>query len=491
LLQLSSFAQWLPTHAGLVKSIAVSFEAAFARLNLLHGRSWGQYLAAPAQMLQQDFQAAAMEPGALQLTVLKVPEESLPLPPSLPSLMMDLSTAPSPAGDKAMQTLQQWQQQCQRQLGQQHDQLLQQLEQQNQQLLLMKQQQYQPQQRRLCFSSFSSKVLLTPGLLAALPAHSTELTSSLTHLDLEWRHSTELTSRDVSAALKQLSRLQELRLSSGPCLTLPGSYLQVVAQLSQLTCLILEGNFSNVEKPLQQLLDQPPPLQQLWLCLTIAQHKSPVLDLAAMEQLAVFDTSMLLPAGSVLIMQLQQWRLGGIAPDASNMSTLLALKQLQQLSLCVNFAGSEPLLQLRQLPALTHLSLAYPVGICDTSMAAWPQLPQLRELSLGRGHCELEPNTQQMQAMLAGIAACSGLTKLELAVYEVSKQDEADDDVDDVRATVQGCGMLEASRPCRPAAPAHQLRQTDRLAKGRRHAGTHCTDGADSAGAAPPACSCG
>jgi hypothetical protein len=94
--------------------------------------------------------------------------------------------------------------------------------------------------------------------------------------------------------------------------------------------------------------------------------------------------------------------------------TRLRLKQLQHLSLRVDFEQPQLLLQLAQLPALAHLALQYDRHCHEhtaaATAAAWPLLPQLRELDIVHS----VPSTQsQWEALLAG-AAAAGLTKLAL-----------------------------------------------------------------------------
>jgi hypothetical protein len=72
--------------------------------------------------------------------------------------------------------------------------------------------------------------------------------------------------------------------------------------------------------------------------------------------------------------------------------TRLEPKQLQHLSLEVDFDQPHLLLQLAQLPALTHLALQYndhdngdSGAAAAATASAWPLLPQLRELVVDHG----------------------------------------------------------------------------------------------------------
>jgi hypothetical protein len=105
--------------------------------------------------------------------------------------------------------------------------------------------------------------------------------------------------------------------------------------------------------------------------------------------------------------------------------TRLELKQLQYLSLRVDFEQPQLLLQLAQLPALTHLALQYDWR-CEgepaaATASAWPLLPQLRELEIDYNKYAL-PNQLQWEAILAGAAAAAGLTRLSLDARMISDE---------------------------------------------------------------------
>jgi hypothetical protein len=176
-------------------------------------------------------------------------------------------------------------------------------------------------------------------------------------------------------------------------------------------------------QPLQQLLAQPLPLRQLHIDFW---HRSsqdmPALNMAALVRLQEFTAATVLPEGSVLPPQLQQLHLGAGAVTAGSLSMVMPLQQLQRLTVMVYFEEQEPLLRLAQLPALQHLMLDYGDEDCAAATAAaWPQLPQLRELDVGDDNfC---PSKVQMEAILAGIVPCSGLTRLQLGVHEVTRED--------------------------------------------------------------------
>jgi hypothetical protein len=132
--------------------------------------------------------------------------------------------------------------------------------------------------------------------------------------------------------------------------------------------------------------------------------------------------------------------------------TRLELKQLQHLSLRVDFEQPQLLLQLAQLPALTHLALQYDWQ-CEgqpavATASAWPMLPQLRELEIDH---DTAPGQPQWEAVLAGVAAATGLTRLELDARMLSEEQQEfqenggvdSDDVDEKWASeVAVCARL-------------------------------------------------
>uniref|UniRef100_A0A383VKZ4 Uncharacterized protein n=1 Tax=Tetradesmus obliquus TaxID=3088 RepID=A0A383VKZ4_TETOB len=122
----------------------------------------------------------------------------------------------------------------------------------------------------------------------------------------------------------------------------------------------------------------------------------------------------------VLPVQLQRLTL-----DTRRVSPSVALvnrlPKLQHLSLCVRFRQQQPLLQLAQLPALQHLALHYTarpvVEAAVATAAAWRLLPQLCELVIEGGrsyYIDGVPTQRSWSAILAGAAAATSLTKLQL-----------------------------------------------------------------------------
>jgi hypothetical protein len=148
----------------------------------------------------------------------------------------------------------------------------------------------QQQQRGLRLASFSTDCLLTPGLLAALPAY------SLTRLDLNLQLGLEYENVDnetwldgpaVAAALAQLSSLRELRIGNSTMrdsMSLPGSFLYGVAELRSLMMLEVMGDWQrDVQDSLRQLLAQPRQLRQLHV--VIDEGGRWKMDLVQLQQL--------------------------------------------------------------------------------------------------------------------------------------------------------------------------------------------------------------
>jgi hypothetical protein len=228
--------------------------------------------------------------------------------------------------------------------------------------------------------------------------------------------------------------LQQLRLSSAGKQSLSGNCLACVPQLSRLTSHVMKGNWCGSISMLRQLLLQPLPLQHL-LIVNCDFDVQMVMDLGKMTQLKKLETlGWNLTEEAVLPAQLQHLIADAAQPQA--LSVLLPLQQLQRLRLCIDFPDQQPLLQLAQLPALQHMSLHYySASAAAGAAAAWPQLPQLQELDIVSGG-EVVPLPGQMAALLAALAHCSSLTRLELQVLESPTGSRHD-----VRA-VAACGKL-------------------------------------------------
>jgi hypothetical protein len=142
------------------------------------------------------------------------------------------------------------------------------------------------------------------------------------------------------------------------------------------------------------------------------------MKLAHLTQLQQLRSNIVLSQGSVLPEQLQDLTLHRCQGLQTVPGAVLDLKQLQRLELSVGFKDPRLLLQLAVLPALQNLALVY--GRAKDAVAtasAWGQLPQLRELSLRLIEFNFYMSSEVLQAIAAGAAAASGLTKLVLSVY--------------------------------------------------------------------------
>jgi hypothetical protein len=302
------------------------------------------------------------------------------------------------------------------------------------------------QQQGLCLRSFSSNLSQVVDMLAELQVQ------HLTRVELNLLNAVT-DSSTLSLALARLSNLQQLRLDGMSDASL-GAALTTLVQLPHLTLLECNGEWpallhdeSDLASPsalaLQQLLAQPLPLKSLQLPVD-GSYQQPVLNMALLTKLTELSTGQCkLAEASVLSAQLQRLHFHSW-DGAHSMAALtrLELKQLQHLSLRVAFEQPQLLLQLAQLPALTHLALQYDVQCCvehraAATASAWPLLPQLRELEIAQS-VNRPPSQSQWEAILAGAAAAVGLTKLALDprmlgddLEDDSSLDSDDDDSDD------------------------------------------------------------
>jgi hypothetical protein len=196
-----------------------------------------------------------------------------------------------------------------------------------------------------------------------------------------------------------------------------------LTQLRQPTSLELEGTVSEGVF-VKQLLHQPLlQLQQLHLK---CQTQVPALDLAHLTQLQrlTCDSS----DGRekcVLPVQLQQLQVM-VSGSGRALASVVPLQQLQHLDLLVNFPQQQPLLQLTQLPALQHLTLRYrDLSVAAQAAAAWAQLPQLCGMRFEEGervYGRMPPTPDEVEAVMQGVADCSGLTKLVLFISAAEQQ---------------------------------------------------------------------
>jgi hypothetical protein len=284
--------------------------------------------------------------------------------------------------------------------------------------------QQQQQQLQLRLASFSTNYA-SLAMLISLPAH------SLTHLRFDLVKNLLEQYAEVPAALARFSNLQRLQLG-GEHERMPGSCLAGIAQLSKLTQLQIGaigiGNIhDDVHEPLQQLLAQPLPLRLLQLNV---QAMLP-LDLTALTQLEELITDGAHQAK--LPGHLRSVKMTGVHLVGS-LQPLMGLQQLQHLDVCICLdvdATADVLTLTQRLPMLKHLALQYTFAR-DAALASrtWQKLPQLLKLSFDY-EAGSEVHQSQIDDILAGVAAATSLTKLELEAFVADGEIEVGEDDDD------------------------------------------------------------
>jgi hypothetical protein len=267
--RLSSFAQWLAGHAGLVRKIAIRLVNLKDRVRD-EGEPFEEHLKHAQELLQLSIHTAATLPStAGGIPTAAAAPAAVPAASELPLAAAAAKTATrkraaltGPASSAKQR------------------------QQQQQRIWQQKQ-----QQGNLRLRSFSSSLPKAVSLLEVLRPH------HLTQLDLDLRNAVT-DNATLPAALLQLSSLQELRLGGMPDNELyVGRALTALAQLNHLTSLHLDGSWpedSNhdcgapyvlaqpVARWLQQLLAQPLPLQKLQLSIDC---NLPVLDMSNLTKL--------------------------------------------------------------------------------------------------------------------------------------------------------------------------------------------------------------
>uniref|UniRef100_A0A383W0X1 Uncharacterized protein n=2 Tax=Tetradesmus obliquus TaxID=3088 RepID=A0A383W0X1_TETOB len=374
--QLHSFASWLPSHVHLVSSITANKAA------LKRGPDDEANVTATTLYCMHTICAQPLLALALQPAVSAAAAAAAAAPPRDADADADPSTG-SQAGDS---------------------------------------EQAAPQQQHvLRLASFSSNYAGMP-VLQALPAH------SLTRLqfDLAGLCTPDYpgVSTQVSGLLARLSNLQELQIddtrSSSSSSSFPaGRCLAAIAQLRKLTQLRLNAsNWTELQQPLQQLLEQQQPLPLRKLHLELPERYVGSVDMSALTQLQEFAVNELHPA-MVLPRQLRSLQLTRVQMPG-RLAPLTALQQLQRLRVHINIDhdATEAVQRLAAaLPALQPVALAYDYA-WDAMIAAprWKQITQLRQLCFVQDAAAGGPPAylNQIYSILEGVAAATSLTKLEL-----------------------------------------------------------------------------
>uniref|UniRef100_A0A383WDL0 F-box domain-containing protein n=1 Tax=Tetradesmus obliquus TaxID=3088 RepID=A0A383WDL0_TETOB len=298
------------------------------------------------------------------------------------------------------------------------------------------QQLQQRQQPGLRLASFTSHAPWAVDLLPVLPAH------SLTRLQLGWGDSTagniaaENYAAALAAALPRLSSLQELVLCGTIAWVPQGepqvdSCLAVLRQLTRLTCLEVfdETDADEPNSAVHQLLAQPPPrLQELHLGMISSWGLPRPFDFGRLQQLHQLVFHSMEPEVSVLPAQLRHLGLA-YCRGPHQLAAVLPLQRLPALSfmMCDGFTEPEQLLRLAQLPARQELRLSSE-GTWSAAVAtapAWGQLPQLCELKV---ECrEAHATGRELAAVIAGVAAATALTGLDLQMFSLESPGREDD----------------------------------------------------------------
>jgi hypothetical protein len=196
------------------------------------------------------------------------------------------------------------------------------------------------------------------------------------------------------------------------------------------------------------------------------------MDLSRLTQLreVIISGNCTLDAAWVFPPQVRRLQLGLIEQSAG-VAALSGLPELQELPFvvgCYDDMEQQPLHGIAQLPSLHYLALMFEdVQEAFTAAHVLPQLPQLRALTVVfRWH---NPSYQQWDTILAAVAACTGLTQLELDAGAVEnplpapENDEYGDVCDEVAACAHLAGLTNLtalSLDCSDLAPGDVLALT-------------------------------
>jgi hypothetical protein len=299
--KLRGFAQWLPRHAALVKSITAAAGVVPRQSSnnvVICGQPWDDQFDELCLLLQQAMQAAAAAETGTSTAAAAPAAVDLP-------------------GSSGKGSGQQQQQQVQ----------------------------LQQQQHIWRLGSFSGSLPGALGILPVLPAH------SLTSLVLNWKppfpHYTDLPLAELSQ-LTRLSNLQSVSLISKDfhCRRcwLPEGCLRGLEQLTHLTHLALSGHFKgDIQAQLHQLLTHTLPLQRLHLDFTsLDDDVLPSLRLPDLRHLTRLEEFVTRNNTVEAIALPTQLRSAGFAPSSGS-EVLLVVMPLQSLArLHLSYVRIEP-----------------------------------------------------------------------------------------------------------------------------------------------------
>uniref|UniRef100_A0A383VYI6 Uncharacterized protein n=1 Tax=Tetradesmus obliquus TaxID=3088 RepID=A0A383VYI6_TETOB len=128
---------------------------------------------------------------------------------------------------------------------------------------------------------------------------------------------------------------------SWPCAAQPSDIAQAVRQV--------EEHQAAAQQLLQQLLSQPLPLHRLHVDVkNIGKEEEVVPSLAHLTQLTELSIIHSMTGGAALPAQLQSLYIS----NCTDLAPVLALQQLQCLTICPNFLEQQQVLELAKLPAL-------------------------------------------------------------------------------------------------------------------------------------------
>lgn len=265
-----------------------------------------------------------------------------------------------------------------------------------------------PAQQLWRLQSYSSEVIISPAILAALPA------ASLTSLKLNSRHAAEL--GGLAAPLARLTGLQELQLRiTTRNKPISPQNIAAIGRLSRLTSLNIQG-----VQEIQSLQQLPTQLQELTVL--VGSGRLDLGHLVCLHSLELWSKG-LLAAGSILPPYLECLLLHSNTGDAPIAN--LSIASLQQLR-CLRVYG--PVLDAHQLQSLVAMSELQQLDLyCQNLEAAtataevWPQLPMLCDLGLKCCSSEV----QDLEAVCAAAIYATGITRLALDLRSPEKFEDA------------------------------------------------------------------